>query len=226
MKKLHSKGFTIIELMVATVVFSVILLVLTNGIIQMGRTYSRGLTESKTNDITRTALDDISQAIQFSGGTITGVSPAALLTSPDGSTRGFCINGRMYSFRQGVKVTAGAHGLVASNPGTCAGQQPQNLPTVAAGSQELLGENMRVANLTVAQSATNPQLYTISLRVVNGDDDLLCDLTPAPGNCSASATMTSLAIIAAAEDLSCKNLRAGAQFCAVSELNTTVERRL
>jgi prepilin-type N-terminal cleavage/methylation domain-containing protein len=66
-----SSGFTIVELMISTLVFSVILLVVTFGIVHFTNSYYRGINGSTTQDTARTIVDSVTQAIQFSSGTIT-----------------------------------------------------------------------------------------------------------------------------------------------------------
>ena len=69
-KKLHSAGFTIVELMIATLVFSVILTIATVGILNIGRLYRKSLTQSQTQQVARTILDTVSQNIKFNGGSV------------------------------------------------------------------------------------------------------------------------------------------------------------
>src|SRR3990172_9120101 len=64
-------GFTIVELMIATTIFSVILLIVTFGMLQIGRTYYKGITLTKTQNAARSIIDTISQDIQFSGEGVT-----------------------------------------------------------------------------------------------------------------------------------------------------------
>ena len=47
------KGFTVLELMIATTVFSVMLLLTTTGMIQIGKVYYKGLVTAKTQDTVR-----------------------------------------------------------------------------------------------------------------------------------------------------------------------------
>ncbi|HEX5456627.1 MAG TPA: prepilin-type N-terminal cleavage/methylation domain-containing protein, partial [Candidatus Saccharimonadales bacterium] len=65
-KNNHSHGFTILELMIATTVFSFVLLVASVGIIAIGRDYYKSLTSVKLQETTRSVVDDISSSLQFS----------------------------------------------------------------------------------------------------------------------------------------------------------------
>src|SRR5437667_5654433 len=92
----RTSGFTIIELMIATVIFSVVLLLITAGIMQVARVYYKGVTEANTQSTARSIVDTISQAIQFDGGNITtvaGVSPAYQ-----------CVNNQQFAFWKGKQL--------------------------------------------------------------------------------------------------------------------------
>lgn len=191
----NQQGFTIVELMIATLIFSVVLLVVTIGIIQISRVYYKGITEANTQNVTRSVADTISQAIQFNGGVVTNTS--------GGSTGVFCVGSQQFSYRLGVKLQDAAvngtnYALLQSTTPGCTSSSP--VPT--ANFKELLGPNMRLSNLVVTQSGN---LYKITVKVVYGDDDLLNN----PGSTNPT----------------CKT-GAGSQFCSISDLTTTVVKRV
>ena len=214
---ISQKGFTIIELMIATLVFSVILLLVTYGLIQIGRTYIKGLNESKTQQTARSIMDTISQDIQFNGGTVRLSDRAA-------GTFAFCIGGNRYSVLTGAKLVDNApatgeakHVLVVDvAPIADCNEDPPTSQSlggvITSESRELLGPNMRLASLAVCgpgATATftgcpvlGSNLYQVNVRVVYGDNDLL---NPARDACAGGA---------------------GSQFCAVAELSTTVQKRV
>lgn len=66
MRKLPSRGFTIVELLIATVTFSVILLVITTAIIQFSKVYYKGVATSKTQEVALSIADEMSRSAQFS----------------------------------------------------------------------------------------------------------------------------------------------------------------
>ncbi|HSX23517.1 MAG TPA: type II secretion system protein [Candidatus Saccharimonadales bacterium] len=204
--RIRQQGFTIIELLIATMVFSVVLMLCTYGLLQVGRIYNRGVTNSKTQEAARNIIDDVSQTLQFGGGQVS----SALLSNgsaPNIST-GFCIGGRRYSMLLGHELSNSSndHGLVADNfAGTCSGglQALDLTAPLPANSREFLSPLMRVANLTITDAGNN--LWQVTVRVVSGDDDLL--------NNPASTNPT------------CK-IQAGSQFCSISELTTVVQKRI
>jgi prepilin-type N-terminal cleavage/methylation domain-containing protein len=214
MKNNHSTGFTIVELMIATTIFSVVLILISVGMIQVGRQFFKGSTISATQDVARTILEDISQSIQFSGEAFTQ------LAGPDAVTGGFCVGSRRYTFKRGEQLTASNHVLLVDKFTTaCNGGTPlNNLSSPVGGSRELMGRNMRLVNVEVKNIAASS--YIVTVRVAYGDDDLLC--SQAKNDCDTTAPSTNLT----ERDLQCKNFRDGSQFCAVSELQTTVQRRI
>ena len=215
-------GFTIIELLIATAVFSVVLLTLSAAIIQIGRIYSKGVTAARTQEITRNLVSDIADAIQLTPGQITTTG----LTNPqDHTTQGLCVDDRRYSFVLGQQRLDDKHALVVDTVnGGCVGAPAQNLtnPPANLAGTELLDGRMRLSNLSINETAPGSGSYRITARVVYGDDDLLC----ATGFSCTDNSVMSAAQISAARDLRCKDIRAGTQFCSASELSTIVERRM
>lgn len=61
----NEKGFTLLELMIATTIFSVILLLLTFGLLNIGKNYFKGKNSARTQEVARRVMDDISQAIRY-----------------------------------------------------------------------------------------------------------------------------------------------------------------
>ena len=197
-------GFTIIELMIATAVFSTILLLCTFSLISIGRSYYKGITSAKTQEVARLITEEVSQAIQFGGGVVQNGTPT------DGSGQDvYCIGGKRYSYIKDKQLTDGTptptqskHVLVVDDEPVCGSVSSQTLSgaSLEAGSRELMGPNMRLAAFSVTNIGN---LYTVTVKVVFGDDDLL-DGTKK----------------------NCLSVREGSQFCSVSELTTTVQKRV
>lgn len=209
----HQLGFTIVELLIATAVFAMVLVIVTSGILQVADTFFKGDTESNTQQVTATVMDTISQAVQFNGGSVVsilGASPA------DGDT--LCIGNEKFSYWPGYQ-------LVASNPNSTEDQTNAALienstTSGCVGSpsttgRELLSDDMRLSNLSVqcissatlcGSTTTGGQLYQIDIRVVYGNDNLLLNPT--------------------ATDASCNGAVSGQQFCAVSDVSTVVAERI
>lgn len=201
MKSTHAfpknHGFTIIELLIATAVFSTVLLLCTTAMIQIGRVYFKGVTTTQTQEVVRAVIDDISRNIQFNGGAVIGTT--------SGSPQRFCVGNKRYSYVLGSKLDAAVqpHVLVVDNSATCASDAPQNLGaagSLSPTSRELLSPNMRLHNLSVVDGGNG--LYGVSVHIIYGDADLFDPIT---GQCTGGA---------------------GGQFCAVSALSTVVKKRV
>jgi prepilin-type N-terminal cleavage/methylation domain-containing protein len=204
----NDSGFTIMELLISTIVFGLVLLVVTTAILQFTRVYYKGITESNIQETARTIADSISQGIQFNGGIVTDTPP----NPTPGSSYAFCVGNVQYSYQVGHQLTDDTptstqkpHGLVNSNVAGCTSSTtPQNMSSSTVTGREMLAPNMRLARMEVTSIGTN--LYRVSVKIVYGDDDLLDDPTT--------------------DAARCKNLRAGTQFCAVSDITTTVVKRI
>jgi prepilin-type N-terminal cleavage/methylation domain-containing protein len=208
--KQNQSGFTIVELMIATIIFSMALLLITFGLLQVTRTYYKGVTSDKTQQTARAIMDEISQAIQFSGGPII----ATPTTAPGaGVSANFCINGVRYSYVLDRQLTDGTpnatqtnHVLLSDAYSACSSSTALNLGTTInlatlSNPRELIGPNMRLAKMNVMDKGNG--LWQIDVMVVYGDTDLL-----------------------APDHKQCASLRAGTQFCAVAALSTIVQKRL
>lgn len=204
------RGFTIMELLIATLVFSIVLLLVTAGILQIARVYLKGVTESNTQNTARSIMDTISQAIQFSGGDVT----EAIATTP-GTDYSFCVGNQQFSYRLGWQVedrhdptptvTQTWHALVQNSASGCSSSSPaQVLTSETISGRDLVGPHMRLSKLIVDNIGGN--LYKVQVKVVYGDSDLLNN--PTAGNAS------------------CRGVQAGTQFCSVSELSTIVVKRV
>ncbi|HSW99824.1 MAG TPA: prepilin-type N-terminal cleavage/methylation domain-containing protein [Patescibacteria group bacterium] len=206
MNRTGMDGFTIVELMMATLVFSVILLLATVGVLQVNRVYYKGVTEANTQNVTRSIMDTISQAIQFNGGAITPIPTNASPTA--GGTYYVCVNNQQFVYQPGFQLVSGSGGLGTHQTHQSLIQRTVSGCPVPAGAvvgRELLSPSMRLSNLQVTQVGTS-NLYRVQVRVVYGDDGVMNNPT----------STTS----------SCKGIQAGNQFCSVSDLTTVVEKRI
>lgn len=224
----NQKGFTIIELLIATAIFSIVLLVIAGSIIQIGRLYYKSLASSRTQEATRSIISDISESIQFNPGIVVGTNVPFL---NNGTSRGICVGSRLYSYRLGVQQSDSSRAMVVRNmPSDCSSTVAQNLSGASVAGNEMLSDKMRLTKMQVVPLADNS--YRVIVRVVYGDADILCN--PAMPDASVfGCTSThqrnaaqNNVLVNTAPDLTCKNIRSGTQFCSVSELSKIVKRRL
>ena len=220
--KMRSAGFTILELMIAAMAFSVVLLVIAVGVISVTNAYYKGVISSQTQAAARVIMNEISQAIEYGQ----GINPS--LSS--GNVQGICIDNTLYAYVPGIEVTdnispgnphQGHHGLVAVNGTACSSNIDPAIPpeldplpgatTLPSGQRELLGQHMRISALSVTPLTGTGinNSWQIHVRIIYGDDELLTSPVTA-GNLPTEL---------------CKST-SGQQFCAVSDLSTIVQQRL
>lgn len=233
MKKFFEQknGFTLVELLIATTVFAVILLVCTTGLVQIGRMYYKGVTQARTQETARTVMDDISRTIQFSNSEVS--SPPSVRTESYNGVNlnifAYCIGELRYSFviknslGDSMQLNANPNGApnkirhvlwvdaMTSANATC---DPLNL-TIASGNpadantntnslnnRELLGEGMRLLKLQI-NPVPGSKVYNVDLKIGTGDKDLF----DATGE-------------------TCISTGLGGQFCATSQIKTSVLQRV
>ncbi len=216
-------GFTIIELMIATTVFTVVLLLCTFTILQIGRVYYKGITSSQTQNRSRAAVDDVSQAIQYSSGDVN--------TTESNTQRGklYCaqIGNKRYVYELGMQLKDNVTDASKQSTHVLTWEQtndgcppPDSVSWPTSNYTELVGQNMSLAKFYINKIYAGYRLYSVSARIVYGDDDLQTDLL------TYSDPTTMPDGIAGTDGIkdSCTS-GAGSQFCAVSDLTTNVEKR-
>lgn len=202
-------GFTVVELMMATMVFSVVLLMIVMGILQFTRVYYKGLTERNVQSAARNVADAIGQSVQFGSANVTVANGAT-----PGTLYAFCANDKRYSYVLGNQVSDSPntslhqiyHAMVVDDASGCTDSvQPQNLRQANVSGRDLLAAKMRLSRLEVSQAGSG--LYKIRVKVVYGEDDLL---TSPPDSL----------------DATCIVGQSGSQFCAMADITTVVSRRV
>lgn len=211
-------GFTIVEMMIATLVFSVIMLVAAGTVVRFTNNFQRGMTASTTQNTARSIIDTVSQSLQLYGDDYSNMG------------NGYCIGSTRYSYIRGRQLIEGGqrHVLVEEKEGLpigCGGSalnlagNPVNPP-----GQELLAQDMRLAKFDIVPQGDG--LFRLTVKVVYGDTDLLCSPTHV-GNCNSETVLNAgqLSNSAVLDDLQCKGKK-GSEYCAVSEITTTIQRRV
>jgi type II secretory pathway pseudopilin PulG len=223
-------GFTIIELMIATLVFSFILIVITVGVMAFTNSYYKGVNSSTTQTATQGIIDDITQAIQFGGAGTVGLG-----SLPSAGTDGvFCAGSKLFIFSSGVEYNPSAPGApsdgnwglyMMNNPNTASCTKPG----APSGGSELLGSHMRLADFSLVQqdvsSPTSP--WKVNIRVAYGDADLLCStsLNGNPGGCNPGSANFPANKNFIDGQMQCRN-QTGSQFCSVAVISAVAQQRL
>ncbi len=226
----NQKAFTIVELMIATAILSIILVLVTAMMISIGNLYYKGTSQASLQDNIRNITDEMSQDLQLNGSAlITGanVNPAL--------PRSYCIGTTRYTYIVGLQISSSPgvgqsyHVLWRDNvpAGTCpdiaqAVFDSTSLPTADPGT-ELIGPNSMLTGFTLTTGASP---FTLTISEAYGPPTLLCD-TGTPGDCSAATTNSNHIWNpnAPVGEIICKGL-SGTQFCATASLTTTVSERL
>lgn len=224
-------GFTIIELMIATAVLSILLVMVTVMMVSIGKLYYKGINQARIQDNVRSLSDEVARHLQLGDNFFHVTS---------GSEEAYCVGSTRYTFilYKQIGSNGGApdyqypHVLWRDKnptPGSC----PSALPNLAAnppsaGGAELVAPHSRLTGFSITSTAgTSP--YTIGIGEAYGDNDLIC-VTTAPG-CASDGVQSAVAALisgggsAPINTIKCKG-RTGDQFCATASLTTTVVRRL
>lgn len=199
-------GFTVIELLLATVVFSGVVVVALSGFLTISRLFYKGINLSQTQSTSQQVVDNLITDIQSS-------STFKDITIISDARSYFCIGNSRYIFNLHKQVDLAAHdntqnfGLLRDrlpggnnacpNPYEGSTAVPPNNPT------EMLGNKMRLNNFSVTRTCPTCKLFDIKINIAYGDDSSL-EIDP----------VTNLA--------SCNSGLASSQYCAVTGLSTTV----
>ncbi len=216
MKSLRKQtGFTIIELTIATTIFSIILVGAQAGFIEIGRLFYKGVSTTQTQQTASNILADIKNNIQ--------TAPSITLkTSANGYTY-YCVGNTRYTVNINHEVdlssqetygAGGNYGLLRDSlSGSTACAAPCDPATSCpAGTtalnnpSELLGNKMRLMQFDISQpdSSGSPNLYNVSMVAVYGDDNAL-------GYTNQNDITT----------VFCNGSSSKQQFCSVSRLNSS-----
>lgn len=209
----RQSGFTIIELLIATTIFSFILLIATAGIIKIGQLYYKGVTESKTQEVVRSISDELSRSIQFAN----QAKRAGSASNPNI----YCLGDTRYTININQKYDSKTDlaGVPIKTTGLIAERIGVGVDCTSASSlqtRQLLGNQMRLLKLEVTPLGTNDDAWNVKAKIAYGDDDLLTHydnagvLLPAPDIAGAN----------------CKSGISGSSFCATAQLDTVIKKRL
>lgn len=215
----YSKGFTIVETLIAMAVFSVIMLVLVVGVMRMTTSYVRGVNTNNTQALTRNISEILTQELKFN----TRLTTDGMSTE-GGAPQFFCIGASKYIYAEGKKYSdsivrgvANVGLVVAPNPGTsCTTPTDSEIAT----GRQLLGNNTRIVQLNVTSPGAEGSARKLELGVALGDADLLCAYNEDSSQCT-----TFTGDIASGGEVRCRSVQ-GSEFCAVSYLKSYVQRIL
>lgn len=163
-----TKGFTVPELMMATAIFSVVLILCITGFMQLGRIYYHGVAITQTKNIASGLLSSISSELQSIN------TAPSLPDNPSLPEGNYCFGKHLYRVKKlnlvnlsNHDIAEGEYGLLRLD-GSC-------LPDNMNAAKELLGNNMRLLDFTVTSitSAATGSLYEVRIKIASGNDDSL-----------------------------------------------------
>jgi len=208
-----TSGFTIIELLLATSVFSVVLLAALAGFLGVGHLFYKGVSVTNTQNVATQVLNDIANNMQTS---------SAIQLPASTGTNGYtymCVGSTRYTYTSvnGISVmandstgitygsgSAGNYGLLKDSlPGNSGCTAPTGAKLASNGAVEMLDNQMRITQLKVQQVPSAQNLYNISIVVAYGDNTVL--------DFSKSKTQPA-----------CSGGSSSQAFCAVANASTTV----
>lgn len=214
----RAQGFTIVELTIATLIFSIILVVAMASFIGIGRVYYKGRSLTETQAIAQQVVSQTSADMQFASDIVTNVVNGTTGIPTGVGSQYVCFGNVRYTFNLYQKVdtdniSANHFGLLRDTmPGTypCAspfgaGSIPFSSPT------EVLSAKMRLSRFDITPSKNAAggnvtDLWDLNVIVAYGDDEVLTN----PG----------------AANVACDSNLKSSQFCSVSRQTTSVSRGL
>lgn len=204
--KRNQQGFTIIELLIATTVLSVILLLVTVIMTNISNLYYKGVNQSRLQDDVRNVTAEISQHLELNDQAITSASS----TYSGVLMQAYCIGDTRYSYVTNIQIGTGTGQIQhvlwrdtysgGCTPVNLSLANPENGPNVGTDGTELIAPNSRLTVLSI--SVTSP--FTVSIGMAYGVTSVM--------NLNGINT-------------TCKD-GGGDDFCATASLNTTIVQRI
>lgn len=148
----NKKGFTVIELLIATAVFSVVLLVFVAAFLRVSELFYKGINLSNTQETARNAVQNIANDIQFYGNPPSNFPAQSY----------FCIGNHRYTYKLGTPYSPGSStdiGLMKETVSACSAGAP-NIAT----AEELLDPGMQLNSIQLNNCQFGQ--CTVSLHIV------------------------------------------------------------
>ncbi|HSX18180.1 MAG TPA: prepilin-type N-terminal cleavage/methylation domain-containing protein [Candidatus Saccharimonadales bacterium] len=169
----NTKGFTLPELLIATAIFAVVVLVALTSFLTIGRLFYKGVTITQSQDALRSIMSDVTNGIQRAkNGEVTITASCGV------NCTYYCISGTRYTALLGPvtgtqtnrPMTPAGFSLLKDTPSSC----PAPFPFTAAGSiyqlneaTELLGNGVWLRQFGIANPSTD--FYNVVLAIAYGE---------------------------------------------------------
>lgn len=222
----YQKGFTIVELMIATAVVSMIIVLVSMMMIKIGNLYYKGINQAGVQDNTRNVADDVARHLELNDNQPIFINPP--ISFGVAHIQAYCINTNRYTFIEDKQVKSGSiikhilwRDTVPADSCTPADLTSDN-PSIATGGTngtELVEPNAFLTYFCIMGSGPSPTCNNAS----NSPYSIQIGLAYAPGVAFGSNGLLNgpgLGI-----STTCRG-STGDQFCATSSLVTTVAERI
>jgi len=202
---MNKKGFTLVELLLATALFSFVLLFVTAAFVQVSRAYNKGIIVKRTQETARSVIQEMSRALNTAtSGQNTTDAVISFSNNPD---RRLCVGDLRFGWNEGFRPDTSHEtysngnnfALVRSDSGSCSDDFDQNQ------SVEMIDERLIVQDIQINEILAGSVYNLCVIITVNNDDDV------DEGNCANNNTRC--------------NVLAGDTYCDVARLDTTVTLR-
>jgi len=169
-KKLDDDGFTIVELLISTAVFTTILLIVTFGIIQISRMFTSGFIQTQTQNVAVSLSDQLTRDIEFSSAS--SIQTDQLVNISGTNYYYFCT----YQFEYFYTPGGSLYKIPLATITNC--QTPDTKWLSNSQTQNLLSSNMKVLNnsgfndssqQSIINNGASSGLYTINLDILYGN---------------------------------------------------------
>lgn len=210
-KGMNQKGFTLIELMLAMSLFSIIFILSTAGFIGINRTYTRGALKKQLSETTQRLTDNISGILSVPQGASPELCTTSGASCPDDNYNRLCFTGVRYVWPRPIGNNPG--GLHVDNK-DC----EETFNTNAA--REIVDSRFVVEDLKASAVIGSRDLYYIKGVLHTADMNAL-------RTTSSDTTADRSAASFDPYSLRCKGSSAGllVQSCAVEQFDTIVASR-
>jgi prepilin-type N-terminal cleavage/methylation domain-containing protein len=211
-------GFTLVELMIATVVFAVVIMVGMYGFIQISRFYTKSISIIRTQEAARNLMMDIANQFQLTSGVF---NKHEILEGGDGRSI-ICVGNKAYVYKINSVETSSNHALSSYliSPDTC----PTRMVDLSDPNPiNLLRPGARIIqlNITPYPNATTGPLFNITVAVLYAPID------------NATPQGTDLIQVGTTPDdpnyyntWFCSSAVRGSEYCSLSRLTTSVYKRV
>ena len=170
-KKLDQRGFTIVELLIATAVFASVLFIVTYGIIQISKMFTNGFIQTETQNVAVSLSDQLTRDIEFSSAITSDQGP---ITSGGITYYYFCTSQYEYFYTPGANLYKIPISIIAK----CQSPQSSWITTYSQ-TQTLLSSSMEILNNLSAYNDSSQQsiissgsvsgLYSVNLDILYGN---------------------------------------------------------